>query len=134
MSYIDLDYYKTTFVGNDPGDDTELTRYISRASDMIDLYTDFKAQDFDNLETYQQTAIKQATAYQTEYLVENGDVWTESGSATSEKVGSWSVNKAAGTSGKAQQFSPVAKSYLMQSDLMQNIIGITGECSETYIC
>jgi len=128
MAYITIDYYKTTYLGNDPGDDTELARLIARAADLVDVMTDNKAQDYDNLPAYQQTAIQKATAYQVEYLVENGDIWADN-LTTSEKIGQWSVSQSSpnaitGNPGPSI-FSKVAKSYLVQNDLMSAIIGVT---------
>lgn len=129
MSYIDKIYYKTTYLGIDPGDDTELDRYIARASDMVDLLTDGKAADYDNLYTWQQSAIQKATAAITEYFVENGDTWNESG-ATSESTGGWSWSGRG--SGGERVLPKNGIAFLEQADLMRASISCDGDLYETY--
>lgn len=110
--HIDLDYYKTTFHGRDPGDDDELERLIDRASDIIDIL--ISPREFDGLEGAQLSDAKRAVAYQTEFLVENGDVFSEAAGG-SEKVGSWS--QSGGGDGPAV-ISPMVKAVLSKRGLM----------------
>ena len=123
MAYIDLDYYKTDYVGNDPDDDTELSRYIARASDMVDILTDNNISDIDDLTTLQQKCVKKATAAFAEYFVENGDVFSEQASG-SESIGSWSQSGASGE--KPKMLSKVGLSWLYQSGLVDDSVRIGG--------
>ena len=123
MAYITLDYYKTDYLGIDPSDDTQLMRYIARATDYVDLLTDQNIVDFDDLEAYQQKAVKKATAAITEYFVENGDVFSESGSS-SESIGSWSKS---GGSGESKTISKVGMAWLSSCGLIDRAVRLTRE-------
>lgn len=115
MAYIDSTYYTDTFGGQPAASAVELTRLMDRASDMIDVLTDDRAQYYDEYDEATQSAIKKATAYQTEYMVVNGDVYTELPSG-SESIGSWS--QSGGTSSKADKYS----------DMTIKILSMTGLC------
>ena len=123
MGYITLDYYKTDYLGIDPDDDTELARYIARASDFVDLLTGNRITDLTTYPALIQKCIKKATASFTEYFVVNGDVFSED-QASSEKIGQWSVS-----SGKAKKelLSSTGMSWLATSGLMSNIIDVAGD-------
>jgi hypothetical protein len=123
MVYITISYYKTDYLGTDPGDDTVLTRLIARASDMVDLLTARKAQQYDDLYAWQQTAIQKSTAAITEYYVENGDTFNED-NVSSESTGGWSVSLAGGSSKKLPD---MGIAFLEQADLMRANIDVTGE-------
>ena len=124
MSYIDLAYYKTDYLGIDPGDDTELTRYIVRASDFVDLLTGNTITDIDDLYTIQIKCIKKATAAFTEFFVVNGDVFSEHSSG-SEKIGQWSVSNSAA---KKEIMSSTGIGWISESGLSQTIVDVIGEC------
>ncbi len=93
MAYIDLDYYKNTYGGVDPGDDIELQKLIDRSCDIIDMITRNNIVDFDNLNVLIQDCIKKATAAQTEFLVINGESYNDSGEVKTSKIGSFSYSK-----------------------------------------
>lgn len=93
MAYIDLDYYKNTYLGVDPNDDTELQKLIDRSEDIIDLITRDRIEDFDDLNSLIQDQIKKATSAQTEFLVVNGENYNDSGEINTAKVGSFSYSK-----------------------------------------
>lgn len=115
MGHITVDYYKTTFLGIDPGDDTVVSRYIERATDIIDLMISPKL--YSELETAEQEAVQKATAYQTEYFIENGDTFSET-PGTGEKVGTWSTS-GGGSAGKniSRIVSPMVAQVLSRAGL-----------------
>lgn len=117
MAYITIDYYKSDYLGIDPADDTELKRYITRASDYIDLLTDQAIDDPDDLTTAQQKAVKKATAAITEYFVENPDIMNISGGG-SESIGSWSSSGAVSSSGKIKTIGKIGMQWLKSSGLI----------------
>jgi len=123
MAYIALEYYKTDYVGNDPGDNTELNRYIARASDIIDILTDDNISSIESLTVFQQKCVKKATAAFTEYFVENGDVFSEQASG-SESIGSWSQSGASGE--KSKMLSKVGLSWLYKSGLVDDSVRVGG--------
>lgn len=123
MAYIDLVYYKTTFSGRIDGlTDDEITRFISRASDNIDLITDFAISDFNLLTEYQKNCVKKSTAYFTEFFVENGDVFNEA-EGGSESIGSWSSS---GGSGKPQICSEAGMVWIKKSGLINSNVRVGG--------
>ncbi len=114
---IDLSYYRDTFHGRDASDD-ELTRYISRAQDIVmSILAPAEYEDYDSLD---QAQIDKAVAYQVEYLVENGDVFSETGMG-GEKVGGWSVS---GTSGAAPVLSPMVQQILSNKGLVSRAVEV----------
>ncbi len=125
MAYITLDYYKTDYLGVDPGDDTELSRAIARASDDVDMQT-MHSIVLADLTAEQLAMVQKATAAQAEFYVQNGDTYNEGASAGSERIGSYSRGGAASSSGSAPVFAPRARGYLEQSGLMSRSIRILG--------
>lgn len=75
MAYISAKYYMNEFMGT-PADDMELAALIIRASDIIDIITQYRIQNFDSLPARVQSLVKKATAYQVEYLAQNGGLAT----------------------------------------------------------
>lgn len=123
MAYITTSYYKTDYLGTDPGDDDTITRAILRASDLVDLLTDYCITDIDDLYTWQQTAIKKASAAITEYFIENGDTFNED-SVASESTGGWSVSLA---NGGSKVLPSMGIAFLEQADLMRANVRVTNE-------
>lgn len=78
MSYADLTYYKDTYFGYDPNDDTEIQRQLARATDDINVFcgqiTDFTESDYTADEWL---LLKKANSAQAEYLLKGGDDGTE---------------------------------------------------------
>lgn len=114
MSYIDLDYYKNTYGGADPGDDIELQKLIDRSCDIIDMITRNRIVDFDNLDTLIQECIQKATAAQTEFLVLNGENYNDSGDIKTAKVGtfSYTMDMSKRSNSMADSIAPMARTYL----------------------
>jgi len=78
MSYADLTYYKSTYYGYDPGDDTEIAKNLSRATDDINSLcgriSDFIETDYTTAEW---NYLKKINCTQAEYLIKTGDDGTE---------------------------------------------------------
>lgn len=123
MAYITLDYYKTDYLGIDPADDTELLRYIARATDYIDLLTDQNIV-VEDLTEAELNAVKKATAGIVEYYVENGDVLNNSG-AGSESIGAWSSSVGWKT------ISKIALQWLKTAGLIDRSCKVSGRIYDT---
>ena len=139
MAYIDSDYYLNTFKG-EPVEDPPLDTYINRASDMIDILTNFliPCVGFDNLTPFQQDQIKKATAYQVEFYVLNGGDASINAGETDDldnvRVGSFSYAKGNKTDGNRDinRVSPQTLSMLFPTGLLYQGIGTidrTGLCN-----
>ena len=134
MPYITLDYYKTTYLGIDPQDDTALSRAIARASDDIDMHTGFGIALAD-LDEAQLDQVQRATAAQAEFYVQNGDTYNEAAAGGSERIGSYSTSGAAARS-SGGGLSSRAVRYLEQSGLMYrgarilDLAGGLADCDE----
>lgn len=115
MAYIDSAYY-TAWGGTVT---TDFTVMANRASDVIDLLTQFRARDFDELTELQQELIKKACCCQVDFFAEyginsavyGGESWT---------VGKVSVGQKNGIASEyiAKGIAPSAVDYLEQSGLM----------------
>ena len=121
MAYITVEYYKTTFLGTDPGSDSEISRAINRASDIIDLLTG--NQVYDDMDADQQAAMQKATAYQTENLIVNGDTFNEMDNGA-EKIGQWSRG---GGTGSPRVISGMARDILGHVGLLFSGMDLAGE-------
>ncbi len=70
MAYIDNNYYKNTYGGN--YDFPNADRIFSYASDVIDIYSGFKAKTFfNNSNGFFDSQIMRAVALQADYIFEN---------------------------------------------------------------
>ena len=126
MAYIDIDYYKNTFVGSDPDDDTLLQKLINRASDQIDMKARYSI-DTDEWHSMQEKFIKKATAAQVEFLVENGEVYNNSGSPESASLGKFSIGGGGGgntPSGTSEILCSQALAYFEQSGYQGRMVTV----------
>ena len=129
MPYIDADYYINEFEGVEI-DETEIDRYIKRASDVIDQVTGYKIKDFDSLPTFVQDQVKKATAAQVEFFALEGgpEVATSNDDVQSATIGSFSYTKGqAGGSVGGGQTNKVSSSvidYLKPTGLLYTGIGV----------
>lgn len=115
IGFIDLDYYKTIYYGEDPDDDSTLTKLIIRASEDINAQTGFQIESLEDYDEFVKNLIYKATAAQTEWYVLNGENFndTSNGSVTIGKF-SYSKSSLAGTNGLSSR----ARMYLEQTGLM----------------
>lgn len=69
--YITKEFYRETFKGLDATDE-ELDRYIKRASDKVDIITNYQIGDINNQPDFAKNAIQLATSAQVEFYVVQG--------------------------------------------------------------
>jgi hypothetical protein len=88
MAYADLTFYRNTYQGRTEADDETLNKWLSRASDDIDLQTHFSI-DPAALTPLQTKILSIATCAQAEEYIVNGDGMDYSGSFS---IGSFSMS------------------------------------------
>lgn len=130
MPYITPDYYNNVYKGTKAPSETDLERYIERASDIIDQVTGFKLYGgkFEKLpDGFVKDMVKKATAAQVEfYVMKGGDASVNTGTddAGSVTVGSFSYSKggssaSSGSSGSsADRISPSVLDILAHTGLL----------------
>mgnify|MGYP002855578470 FL=1 len=119
--YADVDFYRNTYYGSDASD-TELKKWLSRASDDIDIATLHRIGNLSDFPEDVQTAIKKAACAQTENYIEAG---SGIDGLASLSVGSFSVSASDG--GKRAVLCTRATQYLAQTGLLCRAIG-SAEC------
>ncbi len=133
MDYITVDYYNNTFAGT-PVSDEELPVFIHRASDMIDILTRYiiPQAGFSNCPDFVQEQIEKATAYQVEYLAQNGGLATANSgqgvAADSVTVGKFTMKqtRTAKQGRTDSRISPAAISCLEPTGLLYRGVGGCG--------
>lgn len=139
MPYITPDYYKNVYKGAQAPSDTDLERYIERASDVIDEVTEYKLYGgkFEALpDGFVKDLVRKATAAQVEfYVIKGGDAAVNAGEDSgmnSVSVGSFSYSKGAssnsgGSSSRdAGRISPAALSILTETGLLYRGVFVRG--------
>jgi hypothetical protein len=76
IGFIDLDYYRDIYHGED-GTDAELTKLIIRASDDINAKTGFEIVDITDYAVIIRNLVYKATAAQTEWYILNGETYND---------------------------------------------------------
>ena len=66
MPYADVTYYKNVYKGNIVPD-SDIEKYLQRASDSVDIVTFMRLKDL-SLGEFQETRVKMAVCYQADYL------------------------------------------------------------------
>lgn len=92
--YADLDYYRTTYIGETVSDDTTLTKYLTRATQDIDTASLGRI-DTDDMGDEQLTLLKNANCAQAEFYAQNG---------TADLGGSVSLGSFSGSDGGSMSF------------------------------
>ena len=123
MSYADLDYYKNTYLGEDPGDDTELQKWLNRATDDIDIAYGGSF-DEDDYHSTQWAALQNACSAQAEFYVMNGDTYNTDGIVQSASVGKFSYSGNA--TGGSSLFCKRARAYMMRSGVGRRSVTVRG--------
>lgn len=115
MSYADKTYYRNTYIGRACSVDATLEKWLSRASDDLDIYT-YNGIDTDELSADQLTALQKACCAQAENYVMNGD---EINDTESFSLGSFSIKTSTGGTGAgAGVLCERAERYLSLSSLL----------------
>lgn len=117
--YVDQVYYTKTYYGEDV-DDALFSRYLARATDIINSLTCYQG-GLDKLELWQQELVKKAVCAQIEYYQIEGltadQGQSESGSSFS--LSKFSVSAKSNTiSRQAQRASPAAIAALRAAGLL----------------
>ena len=115
--YITKEYYRNTYYGVPESDDLTLDRYITRASDKIDIITRYKIKDFNTLSLFIQNAVMKATAAQVEmYVVQGGP--ENQGDAQSVKIGNFQYTEGGKDNTTRKDVSDDAIDYLRMTGLL----------------
>lgn len=115
MSYADKTYYRNTYIGRPCTVDATLDKWLSRASDDLDIYT-YGGIDTTELSDTQLTALKKACCAQAEKYVIDGD---EIDDTESFSLGAFSIKSSSGGSGAgAGVLCERAERYLSLSGLL----------------
>ncbi|WP_017379743.1 hypothetical protein [Paenisporosarcina sp. TG-14] len=129
MPYITLEYYNDTYHGT-PIDADEIDRFIGRASDVVDMVTNYKITDFDALHPRIQELIKKATAAQVEFFeVAGGIDEIVAESLNNASIGKFSYgNKASsGNLSRTQAaISPLVIQFLSHTGLLNRSVSVYG--------
>ena len=126
--YADLDYYRDTYIGETVSDDTTLTKYLTRASQDLDIATLNRIYT-DDMGEEQLEILKNATCAQAEFYAQNGTAdlggsvslgsfsGSDGGSATSGGMCSRAVRFLAlsGLLNRSVTSLPIRKLYELQS-------------------
>lgn len=126
MAYADSTYYLTTYLGTDPANSTALNRALARASDDVDLATQFGIVEAD-LSAQKLTLVKKATCSQAEFYVMNGDTYNEPEKAESVSILSFSQNKALTQPKPTGGLCARAMQFLEQTGLMERRAVLAGD-------
>ncbi|MGG4039900.1 hypothetical protein [Heyndrickxia ginsengihumi] len=129
MGYIDVDYYNNTYKGEPEDDKDLLSRYIERASDIIDQLTGYKLKmgmDFNSLDPFIQNQVKKAVSAQVEYFILNGgDALSATGQAfPNASLGKFSYGGVmpSNLTRREQRYTPAAIEYLEPTGLLYDSI------------
>ncbi|WP_017728500.1 hypothetical protein [Halalkalibacterium ligniniphilum] len=126
MPYITAEYYKYEYMGVEVSEN-DLTRFIQRASDVIDQVTNYAIDDFENLHPFVQGQVMKATAAQVEFYQLNGgtDISVTGDDATGVAIGKFSYgggNRPAGNANTTIAANLV--DYLLPTGLLYSGIGV----------
>lgn len=123
IGFIDLDYYKDTYLGEDPDDDTALTKYIKRATDDVNAHCGWILDDdLTDLDDDTKNLVYKATAAQAEWYVLNGESYNDDDS-TSVSISKFSYGGNAKASVKGVKLCNRALMYIEQTTLMFRGVG-----------
>ena len=116
MSYATLDYYKNTYLGA-ADTDANITKWLSRASDDIDITCLYKVPE--TLTAQETTLLQKACCAQAENYVTNGDGLGDSASLS---IGSFSISNKESSSEKATLCAAAMK-YIAFTGFQNRSIG-----------
>ena len=123
--YADSTYYLTTYLGVDPANSTALNRALARASDDVDLATQFSI-DLLTISATNLTLVKKANCAQAEFYVMNGDTYNEPEKAESVSILSFSQNKALTQPKPTGGLCARSMQFLEQTGLMERRAALVG--------
>ncbi|MCS0652023.1 hypothetical protein [Cytobacillus firmus] len=122
MPYIDQAFYNDIYKGIQMDAET-FKKLVSRASDLIDMVTNYKllSIDLSKEPTLIQTNVKKAVAAQVEYMFsDGGELSIHGGSPSSVSIGGFSYTEGSGV----KIVSEMAHSYLRPTGLLYMGVGV----------
>lgn len=122
MPYIDQAFYNDVYKGI-PMDAESFNKLVSRASDLIDMVTNYKLLgiDLSKEPTLIQTNVKKAVAAQVEFMFsDGGELSIHGGSPSSVSIGGFSYTEGSGV----KIVSEMARSYLRPTGLLYMGVGV----------
>lgn len=132
MAYITLEYYRDDFKGAPIEDDATLERLIMRATDLIDVVTNYNLhselyRDWENIPNVAEN-VRKATAAQVEYLATFGEMTANTAIETPVlQVGKFRYGLIRGGNSqgvaKDPRFSTATMSFLRPTGLLYKGVG-----------
>lgn len=129
MPYIDVEYYRKEYLGEDVDDDKILQRYINRATETIDEITRFKIMQvgYEKLPPFVQSQIKKAVASQVEYFALNESVNVGIDSEVSRvQIGGFDYWDNGNLSRSEKMISPKVKGHLLSTGFIYAGVDVNG--------
>lgn len=129
MGYIDQTFYDTEYKGVTM-DATTFAKLESRASDLVDMVTNYKllGVDLESEPALIQTNVKKAVAAQVEFMyTDGGELSVHGGSPSSVSIGGFSYTEGSGASGGSagvQILSDMSYRYLFPTGLLYMGVGV----------
>jgi hypothetical protein len=129
MPYIDQAFYNGVYKGT-PMDPETFEKLESRASDLIDMVTNYRIFEFglSDQPEFIQTNIKKAVAAQIEFMhLEGGETSIHGGSPSSVSIGGFSYTEgshASGGTAGVQVLSDMSYRYLFPTGLLYMGVGV----------
>lgn len=130
MAYVDQEYYDNEYLGLPVGDPEEFKRMAKRASDLVDIATNFQARNVAP-GGFQEEQVKKAVSAQIEHYVVSGGYEASRQEATIESVaiGSFRYDLAGGGKGgdtKKDILSTEAIKHLAIAGLLYSGVTVNG--------
>ena len=127
MGYIDHAFYDAEYKGIKINDQEKFERLNEKASDIIDILTNFvlTRMDFERFAQFIQTNVKKAVAAQIEYMASREGELSVHGddSLSSVNIGNFSYTEAEGSS---KVISPMVYEYLKPTGLLYRGVATHG--------
>lgn len=121
--YITKEYYRDDYKGVPVDDDDALERFISRASDKVDVITNYNIKDLESMAPHIINGVKRATAAQVELYAVSGGI-ENVGSVTSVKIGNFQYTEGQEQQQARSDISRDAIDYLRTTGLLYQGIGV----------
>jgi hypothetical protein len=126
MSYSTTDFYRDTYQGRACTSDDTLEKWLSRASDDIDIYT-FNSFDTADLSVAALAALQKACCAQAESYLVIGDGFDD---FENFSIGSFSIKKGASGQDRSGVLCENAQRYLFQAGLLFRGVNV---CSRSHV-
>lgn len=122
MSYIDYQFYTNTFKGVSLDEGT-FNSLVDRANDFIDIATNYRITNFEDLHLNIQLRVKKAVAAQVEHMHLNGGIEDmQTDDVFSVSIGSFSFS----SNQTSKTISDMSKRYLLATGLLYRGVSTYG--------